>query len=74
MFHLRTLVSLEFPIQQMIRKMAKRDGISISSKCRDLIRQALEIEEDAYWNKLATHRDRGFNWKKALTHKQVWGR
>lgn len=68
----RTLVLLEPPIKNLIKQIAKANGTSISNTCRDLIREALEIYEDRYWNAAASAREKGFNWKKGLTHEQVW--
>jgi hypothetical protein len=45
----RLNVVLEEPVYFTIVKMAKREGISLSTKARDLIKQALEYCEDAYW-------------------------
>jgi hypothetical protein len=72
MSSLRTLVVLESPMRKAISRIAQLEGGSISSVCRDLIREALEIYEDHYWNKAAAQREKGFDWNKALTHKQVW--
>ena len=35
------------PIYEAIRKLAKRDGMSLSQKARDLLLEALELIEDA---------------------------
>jgi len=47
----RTLVSLEPPVRDLIKQMAKEKGISISSLCRDLICEGLEIFEDRYFDR-----------------------
>ena len=70
----RLNVVLEPPVYFAIVKMAKREGISLSSKARDLIREAIEFCEDAYWAKQAGLRERTFNRKKALSHKKAWNR
>ena len=54
--------------------MAKRDGVSLSLKARDLIKEALEFCEDGFWVKEAKKRERTFSRKRALSHKKVWGR
>ena len=41
----RINVVLEKPLYQTIERLANRDGISLSLKVRDLVREALEIEE-----------------------------
>ena len=71
----RTLVMLEPPIREMVREKAKMEGVSVSSVCRDLIRLALEINEDRYFDKLASERDKNFNWEKhGILHEKAWGK
>lgn len=69
----RLNVVLEAPLYSMVRHLAKRDHVSLSLKARDLIREALECYEDAYWAKIAESREMTFSKKSALTQKQVWG-
>lgn len=59
-------------IYQAIRKLAKKEGLSMSLVTRDLIREALLIYEDAYWNKEAQARERTFVRKKTLKHNDVF--
>jgi predicted DNA-binding protein len=68
----RLNVVLEPPLYLTIKNLAKREGISLSLKARDLLRQAIEYCEDFYWSKAANKREQTFSKKKALTHKQVW--
>lgn len=70
--HPRVNVVLEKPLYQYLSRIAKRDGVSLSLKARDLIREALEIQEDIHWQKRAEQRAKTFNSKTALTHRQVW--
>ena len=70
----RLNVVLEPPVYFAIVKMAKKEGVSLSLKARDLIRDALEFCEDTYWAKQAQSRERTFNHKKAFSHSKVWGR
>ena len=70
----RTLVLLEPPIRDLIKQMAQEKGISISSICRDLICEGLEIFEDRYFDRIASKREDEFNWEKSLTHKEVWNK
>ncbi|MDD5015184.1 MAG: hypothetical protein PHW73_08805 [Atribacterota bacterium] len=68
----RTLVLLEPPVRDLIKQMAKEKGISISSICRDLICEGLEIIEDRYFDRIAFEREGTFNWEYSLTHQEVW--
>ena len=70
----RLNVVLEPPAFRSIKRLAARDGVSLSLKARDLIREALELHEDAYWIQEAKAREATFKRGQALTHEQVWGR
>ena len=70
----RTLVTLEPPVRDLIKQMAKEKGISISSLCRDLICEGLEIFEDRYFDRIASKREDEFNWENGLTHEEVWNK
>ena len=68
----RINVLLDRPLYQAIRRIAERDGVSLSLKARDLIREALEAEEDLVLAKLGQEREATFQRDKALTHQQIW--
>lgn len=68
----RVNVVLEKPLFVRLKKLAAKDGVSLSTKVRDLIREALEEYEDAYLVRLAEEREKTFDRSKALTHDQVW--
>jgi len=68
----RLNVVLEGPLYEAISRLAQRDGVSRSLKARDLLRAALEVEEDVVLARFAEKRERSFDRKKALTHNQVW--
>ena len=70
--HPRVNVVLERPLYQSLTRLAKRDGISLSLKMRDLVRNAMEIEEDIYWERKAQARSKTFSLKKSLSHEAVW--
>ncbi len=70
--HPRVNVVLEKPLYRSLSSLAKRDGVSLSLKARDLIREALEIQEDLYWDQKASSRAKTFHVKTALRHKDVW--
>ena len=71
--HPRLNVVLEPSLYAAIMKLARKEGVSLSLKARDLIRQALEYCEDAYWAKEVKKREKTFVRKKAITHDKVWG-
>ena len=68
----RLNVVLEPGLYSAIQHLAKRDGTSLSLKARDLIREAIEYCEDAYWVKEANKREANLNKKSALSHRQIW--
>jgi len=68
----RLNVVLEPPIYRTLRRLAEKDGVSLSLKARDLIRLALEYCEDLYWTRTANDREKTLARKKPLTHKEVW--
>jgi hypothetical protein len=70
----RVNVVLEEPMYDSVRRLAKRDKVSLSLKVRDLVKEALEMEEDRGLTALAEDRERTYGTSKALTHEQVWGR
>jgi hypothetical protein len=69
----RINVVLEKPLYESVRRLAKKEDISLSLKIRDLVKRALEAEEDAALAEFAQEREKTFRRSKALTHKQVWG-
>jgi hypothetical protein len=69
----RVNVVLEQSLYDLVSSWARRDGISLSLKVRDVVRAAVEAEEDGVLAELAEQRERTFNRRTALTHAQVWG-
>lgn len=43
----RVLTVLEDPLYAQVSRIARRDGVSLSQKVRDLVRHAMEHDEDA---------------------------
>jgi hypothetical protein len=68
----RVNVVLEEPLYEGLSRWAKRDGVSLSLKVRDLVKEALEAQEDRSLVLIAEERERSFDRKKAVTHAQVW--
>ena len=70
----RLLVVLDPPLKNTLQEISRRRKVSMSSVGNDLIKEALEIQEDVYWDKVASVRGKRFDWRKGLSHKQVWGK
>jgi len=68
----RINVVLETPIYECIQNLAQKDGVSLSLKVRDLVREALETYEDFSLSRFAKSRERTFRRSKALSHRAVW--
>ena len=68
----RVNVVLEKPLYNNVERLAERDGVSLSLKVRDLVKEALEIEEDIGLAVLAEARGKTFNRAKSLKHGEVW--
>jgi len=68
----RINVVLEKPLYNNVERLAERDGVSLSLKVRDLVKEALEIEEDIGLAQLGEIREKTFSRKKSLKHDEVW--
>ena len=65
-------VELERPLYDALRRLARRDRASISTMARDLLRDALEKQEDFALVKIASFRERSSDRASALPHDAVW--
>ena len=68
----RINVILEETLYKCVEEMADRDGVSLSLKARDLIREALESQEDVALTTFADAREKTYRKSKALKHDEVW--
>jgi len=69
----RINVILEKPLYDSVRRLAVSEEISLSLKIRDLVKEALEAQEDITLAELAKELGKTFRRTRALTHKPVWG-
>ena len=69
----RINIVIDEPMRKAVERLASRDNVSLSLKARDLLRQALELEEDAALALLADERSSTLRGKKTLSHEKVWG-
>lgn len=58
-------------IYELIELRAQRDNKSLASTAVELLDLALEVEEDAYWNKICDELDAIPN-KKYLSEEEFW--
>jgi predicted DNA-binding protein len=68
----RVNVVLEAPLYEAVGRLAKKEGVSLSLKVRDLVREAVELYEDEYLATVAADREKTFVRSKALSHSHVW--
>ncbi|MBW2317109.1 MAG: toxin-antitoxin system, antitoxin component [Deltaproteobacteria bacterium] len=68
----RINVALDNLLYQNVRFLAEKDNVSLSAKVRDLLKEALEIQEDIALSTFAEEREKSWNDPKALTHNDVW--
>jgi len=68
----RINIVLDNPLYQNVRLLAKKDNVSLSAKVRDLLKVALEIQEDVALSRFAEEREKSWNNSNALTHDDVW--
>ena len=68
----RINIAVDQRLYGIMHGLAEETGISMSMLARDLIREALELREDAMLAAFAEKSERSFNPATALAHKQVW--
>ena len=68
----RINVALEEPIHSLIRRMARAKGVSLSMVTRDLVREALEMHEDAVLTRVADERVAALAGRRTLSHAETW--
>ena len=57
-------------MENMLAKLAKRDQVPQATKAAELIRVAIELEEDEVFNLIASKRDA--EKVKFVSHKKAW--
>ncbi|MBM3306063.1 MAG: antitoxin, RHH family protein [Candidatus Aminicenantes bacterium] len=70
----RVNVVMEESLYVTLKELARRDDVSVSLKARDLLKEAVAEEEDAYWARMAAEREKTYSAGKALSHKKLWKR
>ncbi|OPY84294.1 MAG: hypothetical protein A4E72_02303 [Syntrophus sp. PtaU1.Bin208] len=68
----RVNVVVEPPLYNVMRDLATREGVSMSTIARDLIREAIELREDVALAAFADERIKTLDRKKALSHDETW--
>jgi hypothetical protein len=68
----RINIVLDPPLYDLIEQRAERQGVSLSLATRDLIKEALEMEEDVALGQPAAEREESYPEERALSHDDVW--
>ena len=68
----RINVVLDNPLYDNVRLLAEKDGVSLSAKVKELVREALEIQEDIFLAELAEKRDASLDETITLAHDETW--
>ncbi|MBT3274681.1 MAG: ribbon-helix-helix protein, CopG family [Spirochaetales bacterium] len=68
----RINVVVDPPLYELIEQLAKKQGISMSLVTRDLIKEALEMEEDVALGQLAAEREASYDKDTLLSHEDIW--
>ncbi len=69
----RVNVVMEKPLYSAVSDIAERRGLSMSMAVRDLIKEAIELQEDQALTRFAEMREASLKKKKTLRHEDVWG-
>jgi hypothetical protein len=68
----RINVVLDNSLYRNVQILAEKDKVSLSTKVRDLLKEALEIQEDIALSAFAEEREKSWNDPDALSHNDVW--
>ena len=68
----RINVVLDNALYKNIQLLAEKDSVSMSAKVRDLIKEALEIQEDMTLSAFAEEREETLETAGILSHEEVW--
>ena len=66
----RLNISLTKNVDRALTQIAKRDNVAQATKAMELLQKAIEIEEDAIWDAIASNRDKKN--AKFVKHKKAW--
>ncbi|MBI5754512.1 hypothetical protein HZA40_05205 [Candidatus Peregrinibacteria bacterium] len=66
----RINISLPKDLEIILEKLADRDNVPTATKAVELLKIAIEIDEDEIWDKLAGERDTKD--AKFISHKEAW--
>ncbi len=66
----RINITVDSEIEEILRLLSKRDEVPQATKVSDLLRKAIELEEDEVFNEIAEKRDVADT--KYIEHEKAW--
>ena len=66
----RLNITLDAETEKFISILAKRDNVPEATKAAELLREAIEIEEDKIWIEIAESRDTPA--AEYISHEEIW--
>ncbi|MBU1016521.1 toxin-antitoxin system, antitoxin component [Patescibacteria group bacterium] len=66
----RINITVDSEIEEILRLLSKRDEVPQATKVSDLLRKAIELEEDEIFNEIAEKRDIAD--AKYIEHEKAW--
>jgi predicted DNA-binding protein len=69
----RINITLDSDMEEFLSVLAKRDQVPEATKAAEILREAIELQEEIILAEMAHKRFLESKGKKRLTHKQVWG-
>ena len=68
----RINVAVDAALYDVIASLAREKGISLSMITRDLLKEAIDIEEDIALTDFATEREKTLDDDRTLSHEDTW--
>lgn len=68
----RINVVFDDAVYKNLKQMAEKENVSLSAEVQFLVKEAMEVYEDAGLAKIADDREKKLKGKKLLSHKQAW--
>ena len=68
----RINVVLEDPLYKQVQFLAQKDGVSMSAKVRELLKEIIETQEDIFLTEIASEREAGWKDSEAIPHNEIW--
>ena len=68
----RINVVLDTFLYRDVQFLAEKDNVSLSTKVRDLLKEALEVQEDIALSAFTEDREKSWNDSTAITHDELW--